>query len=389
MLQGLTIDTVTGVNEMLEQAARVVVQAASIPEASGRLAVNLLGGVTDYEAPGAIFGTSLVDFRPQGTERAWSDKVYKKPIELLDRTKHSLPNGYSIAFEYKNGVGIMRVATPRALPTVSLDPIDSLTGWTAAGSAGSLVLDQLVRYKSPASFRFTLTGASSGTLTKAITSVDLTDYLSVGIVLVAIRTPSATNLTSIEVRIGSSASDYYSVTATEGLLGAWTADDWLVVPFDLSTATTTGSPVITAVDYARISIVHAATLTNFRVGSLSVSLPVPHELIFETAAIFQDEQGAMAQTISSDNDVVILSDPALNLYEHEAALTIARAQGGNRANNLIERYENRLYGPDKTGKTTGMYANFRATNPSSRVKEVDTYYNLRPFRSRGINRGRI
>lgn len=368
VLEGVNIDTINDLNGSIEQAARTLLQQVSIPEATGRQAVTLYGQITDYAAPGTLFGTSLVDFRPQGISRGESDKVYKKPIEVFDRTKHNLPNGYTLAIEYKNGVAILRVGTPNTLPNATLDAIDSITDWTVAGSASGLTLDKMTYYKSPASFRFLLTGASTGTLTKAIASQNLSDYEDVGVAFVAIRTPSASNLTSVTLRLGSSASTYDEVSVTTGFLGAWTADEWTILAFDFSTATSTGTPDWSAIDYAQLRVAHGATITNFRVGALFISLPSPHELIYETAAIFKASGASPSQTITDDSDSILLSDPAYLLFEKEVAITVEPKR--------ID-LQQKLYG---SGNDIGLYGRFRGDNPPAKIKEINSFYRIKAFK---------
>lgn len=365
LLSGLDLNNVNSLLKALERAARTLVQKADIPEASAKQAITLYDGVFDYTAPTNIFGGALTDFRPQGNSRSQLDYVYREPIAIFDRTKHILPNGYKLTFEHNKGVGIVRVASPKPLQRIILDKMDSITDWTAAGSAGSLVADETVYYETPASLRFTLTGSSTGTLTKAITAVDAEKYENVAVGFLAIRTPSVANLTNISVRVGSSASDYDEVTETEGFLGAWVVDEWLLVAFDFSGATSTGTPDWTAIDYIQVRIAHTGTITNFYVGGFWLSLPSPHEIHYQTAAIFL-RSGALSKTITDDNDEIILNDAAYNLYELECAVTIAEQSSGGNLDGVALGYKSKL---DRE-----LYPMYRADNPSDEVRSIGNYY---------------
>ncbi len=365
LLTGLDLNNVTGLEKALERAARTLVQKADVPEASAKQAITLYDGVFDYTAPTNIFGGALTDFRPQGNSRSQLDYVYKEPVAQFDRTKHSLPNGYKLTFETYLGVPRVRVASPKPTQRIILDKMDVTTGWTAAGSAGSLVTDETVYYESPASLRFTLTGSSTGTLTKAINVVDAEKYEDVCVGFLAIRTPNITNLTNIAVRVGSSASAYDEVTETDGFLGAFVINDWLLVAFDFSGATSTGTPDWTAIDYVQVRIAHTATITNFYVGGFWLALPSPHELHYQTAAIFL-AGGALSKTITDDNDEIILNDAAYNLYELECAVTVAEQSSGGNLDGVALGYKNKL---DRE-----MYPYYRASNPSQQVRETGSYY---------------
>lgn len=375
ILSGTDLDDVQDTNGALERAARELVQQVDVPEASNVEVITLYADVIDNEVPSTIFGTSIFDIRPQGVDRPISDSVSKRIGVFFDRMKREVMSGYMVSFEYRNTMPIMRIAQTVAKSAAPIDTMDATTGWIAAGSASGLTLDETVFYKSPASLRFTLTGSSAGTLTKAVTSQDLSDYEDVGVAFLALRVPSGTDLTSIQLKLGSSSGNYNSVTATEGFLGAWQDGDWLLVAFDFSGASQTGTPDWSAIDYAQITLNHTATEVNVRVGGLFISLPSPHEIVFQTAAIFLNEDGTLSNVIDSDNAQIVLNDSAYTLYQHQSALEIA-AQNENYSKVADER--NTLHNP-----SVGLYPLYRVDNPAQKLKTVGTYYSgIRPIRKR-------
>ncbi len=377
-LQGLNLNSVTNLNQTFERAARELSHVVEVQETNGRQAVTIYDGVTEYPAVTDIFGSSLIDFQKQGNARSLVDYTYKLPISNYDRTKAVLQNGTQLAFEYRNGVGIMRISSTFPTPAIELDPLTATTGWTAAGSASGLTLDATVFYQEPGALRFTLTGASTGTLTKTISSQDLTDYRGVGVVFLAFRTPSAANLTSFSIKLGSSSANYYQVSSvTTGFLGAWVANDWLLVALDLATATTVGTPVVTAITYCQISIAHAATLTNFYVGDLFIALPSPCNLLFSTAAFFQVSGGNASRTITNNNDSVLLTDEAFALYEVKCALLVASGKGGTLASGLVSTLDQKLNGVRGYRGLLiqpGLLDLYRANNPAQRLRTINNYY---------------
>lgn len=386
-LTGTNVDNITNIYNALERAARTLLQKASIPEAQATTIQNLYDGVYDYLAPTTIFGGALRDIQPMGVSRTPNDYVYRQPIELFDRTKAILPNGYQTTFQMVNGVPIMRIANTRTIPRITLDAMTATTGWVAAGSAGSLVADSSFFYQSPASLRFTLTGASTGTLTKTLTSsLNLTTYQGVGTVFVALNIPagvSASLLTSAKLRIGSSSANYYEVSVTQAFLGSFTNGDFILLSFDLATATTTGTPIITAMNYVQLSFTHSATMTNVRTGSLWISLPSPHKIVHETTAIFQNSITlAFSNSIGNDNDLINLNDSAYNLYERECAVTVGLQQGGSIAGGLVGNLNAELNGARaRNGQviTLGLYDLYRTANPSEEIRPVGNYYNDYPY----------
>lgn len=373
LLQGINLDTVQNVNGALERAARTVCQQADVPEASGMQPIILYGGVDYYAAPTTIFGGALNLIRRQGDASNPWDYNIKTNIDQFTRSKHWQPNGYLIDFEYKNGVGVMGISTPNTYPKLQLDPMTETDGWSVGGSATGLAQDMTSYWQQPASLRFNLTGVSSGYIEKTLNEEsDMSIYEGVGVVFLAIQTPSATNLTSLTLRLGSSSANYVSVTASTGFVGAFQADTWLLVPFALAGASETGTVDWTAIDYARVTVNHGATLLNFRTGNLFAALPSPHELLFQSSAIFLDDNGVPTQAITGDGNTIVLNDAAYQLLEYEAALTISIQQGGTLASNFVQMLRSMLYGNGATDM--GLYAMYRADNPSQELRTIGEWY---------------
>lgn len=378
LLSGLALGNVVNLDTAMERTARELTQLLAIPEAVIKTPLTLYNGVTDYVGPTDGF-SSFVDIRPQGNSRIDVDYPYHNTPVDFDRNKNIYGNGYNVVHEYVNGIGRLRITSRRPLPKIELDAMTEDTGWTAAGSAGSLAEDSTVFWNDPSSLRLTLTGASVGTLTKTISAQDLTDYVGRGVVFLAMRTPDITNLTSIAVRIGSDSSNYYEVSNTTGFLGAWTINEWLLTALDLSGATTTGTPTVTAIDYAQIRITHGATITNFYVGDLWISLPSPHDLFYASDAIFQPAAAGTVplQTITLPSDTILLNDDALLIYELLSAANIAQQQGGEDGQGIISTLNKKLYGSreGRTGRERpGLIDLYRARNLNQDVPMVDSYY---------------
>lgn len=376
LLTGTNLNNVTGLNGAIERAARILVQQADVPEASGVQSITLYSGVYYYNAPATIFGGAINLIRRQGAASSPLDYNYKVPLDQFTRTKKLLPNGYMLSLEYKNGTGLLGISTPIPFPRVIIDPMNQIgespNAWTAGGSASSIAVDSTNYYEQPASLRFLLTGASTGTLTKTLANpLQMEDYENVGVAFLAIQIPSGTTpstITSIALKLGSSSTDYDSVSATQGFLGAWVAGDWLLVAFDFASATSTGTPDWDAIEYVQVSITTTGTVTNFRVGSLWMSLPTPSEILYQSAAIFMAEGESPSQTITDDDDTIILNDAAYTLLEYESARTIAEQNAGGAVSNLLQWLTSLLYGEE------GLYVKYRADNPSAELRVVGSWY---------------
>lgn len=382
ILSGVDLGNVDDVNGCLVRAASTFLQKADVPEASGIQNITLYSGVFNYICDPRIYGTAINDIRPQGISRQPNDFVVKVNQQDFDRTKdYYYPSGTMSTFQYENGVPIIRIVAPFPKQQNIIDAMNATTGWTAAGSASGLTQDTTVFYQSPASLRFTLTGSSTGTLTKTENSMNLSTYQGVGVAFLAIEMPStatASYLTSIQLKLGSSSSNYSSVTATTGFLGSWVAGNWLLVAFDFSTASTVGSPNWSAITYVQASIATTGTITNFRVGGLWLSFPTPAQILYQSAAIFIASGTTTPTTaITADTDTIIFSDPAYNIYTFESALAVLLNTGGGASDATMASIQSVLNGArTRTGTVInlGLYDLYRGDNPSQELRSLGTWY---------------
>lgn len=371
LLTGTNLSNVTYLDTALERAARHVAQMVDAPEATGREPITLYSNVYYYNAPSNIFGTAVNLIRPQGNVNSQNLQATKVPIDVFTRGKFQLPGGYLLDLEYDKGEGIIGISSNLPLPQLILSPQSEASDWTATGSASTPITDNVNFFQPPASIRFNLTGASTGILTSTINSLDASIMEGVGVVFLAIQTPSVTNLTNIEVRVGSSPLNYVSMTETEGFLGAWQADQWLLVAFDLSAGSNTGTPDFSTLTYLQNRITTSGTITNFRLGGMWVAMPSLNEIIYQVAAIFKTSAGVLSPIITSDNDYIILNDAAYSILEQFAAKTVAMQMSGGQYTTQIQGFDEVLYGK---GQDVGLINRYQANNPSTQLRTIDSYY---------------
>lgn len=382
VLTGININNVIDLDGKMQRAATTLLMKADVAEMTDRQALYLYDGVYDYEPDSTMFGGAILDVRPQGVSRSPIDYSQKANIVDFDMGKMTLRNGVAITFEQRGITKVMRLAQTKAFPRVLIDSMSDDDDWTAAGDASGLAEDTTVYYDNPASLRFNLAANGlSGYIQKTLTSqLDLTSYEGVGVVFLAVSLPSATAITSINLRLGNSSANYWSVTATEGFLGAWIANDFLLVALDLALATTTGTVDETAIDYVRLTFAYSSTsiLANVRVGGLWVALPSPYEVIFETPAIFvASATTTRSKTISAPTDSILLEEAAYQIYVYECAREIALGKGGTIASGVILAIDQVLEGDGPGGKKLGLYQKYRGDNPAQQLRTVGSYYSIR------------
>lgn len=378
LLSGIDLANVDDLDGCFERAAATLVQKADVPEASGIQNITLYSGVFDYSCDSRIFGTAINDIRPQGISRNPADMVIKTDQETFDLNKNFALNLETTAtFQYQNGQPIIRIRVPFTVQQVVIDQMNETTGWTAAGTASNLRKDTTSFYQSPASLRFNL-GTGTGTLTKTLQSpLSMADYEDVGVAFLAIEIPpgaTASDLTSISLKLGSDGSNYDLVSETDGFLGAWVSGQFLLVAFDFSSSTSTGTPDWSAIDYVQVSLVAGANFTNFRVGGLFISLPSQAQILYQSAAIFLPSGSTSPLTvITAVSDTIILTDAAYNIYLFESALAVLQNVGASASDATTIKINRILDGNRDTGDI-GLYARYRGDNPSQEIRTLGIWY---------------
>jgi hypothetical protein len=264
----------------------------------------------------------------------------------------------------------MRVAKSALHVKSVLDTCQDTSGWTAGGSASGLVIDNTAYYQGIGSLRFNLASSGSqGYIEKTITSQDMTPYLGVGVVFVAIEMPS-TNITNVGVRYGSSSSNYYQASNTSGFIGAFTSGNFLIVACDLASATTAGTPDITKMSYIRVYMDYNGTaMPNVRIGGVWASLPSLYEILYQTAGVFKTSGGTISNSIINNNDEIILADDTYTIFEHVASWEVAKSVSGGEATNFTEQEKDELFNPQN-----GLITLYRVDHPSQELKTLGNYY---------------
>lgn len=376
-LSGLNTNSLSDFNATLESAVSTLIQRADIPEASGIQNIVLYSGVTNYECDDTIFGTAIKDVRPQGISRPPWDSTSKTYNQRFDLLKNYSTNSTLTAFEFQNGVPIIKINFPFQIQEVTLDPMTSIGNWAVGGTASNLVADTAVYYQQPASLRFSLT-TGAGTLTETLSSTtNISTYEDVGVAFAPIFIPSgASNLTSIALRIGSDSSNYNSVTATTPFIGNFTNSLWQLVAFDFSTASQVGTPDWSNIDYFSFVITVSGSITNFRIGDLFISQPTPAQILFQSSAIFLPVGSTTPLTrITANTDTIILNPAAYNLYVYEGAMAVLENMSGGMGDPMYERLAKKL-GIGSDGRVIGgLYTAYTGDNPSEEIRQTEPYYN--------------
>lgn len=354
--------------ELIYRAGRKVLLYCDPPDTKRVSSlINLYDNITLYSAPSDLKGNKVIDVRPQADEvRVAGDNLsqtYTKPFETW-------ADDNRIAIEMKSATKFLRLR--KALTgRIVLNDFQSATAngtWTVGGTGSNLQTDSTVFITGSASLSFDVTGAGTATLANlTMTQQDLTDHLNKASLFLWIYMPTASNVTSVALRWGSDASNYYEKTGvTTTHSGTAFQNGWNLIRFDWPTSDT-GSPTITAIDYVLLSIVHTATDTSYRVDSLTSNLPYPWEIPYYSKFLFRDTSGTWIEKPTAETDIVNLDTDGYNLLFNVCAkFATQQVQGKDMAadNNFFEK------------EMKEDFAMYNSLYPSEYMKPQITYYSL-------------
>jgi len=147
--------------------------------------------------------------------------------------------------------------------SVLIDSANVAADYVGTGDVTAIARDTvIVKDGNAASIRATVVNSSNvATITVSPDSLSDSNYLKKYVFLDIFLDGVPT---SIELRYGSSAANYFSKTITAQFSGqAFVADDWNKIAFDLNNCTTTGTPDTGALDYFAIILNSAPTGTYY------------------------------------------------------------------------------------------------------------------------------
>jgi hypothetical protein len=380
ILHGKTVNKVTNIRSAERRAAQNLLAQIDPDETRRITTLTIYDGVTDYNAPSDLKEKRIVDVRPQ-VNRNLQDNFSNRLSKDFDRKVW----GNWLTVMDDGGTKYLRIKATLTPAAQSVDPMDDTTHWVASGDASSLTTDDLYSVTNGTSLKFNLAAAgSSGILTNsAIDSMDLTDWLNTSSFFVSVYLQSATAITGVTLRIGSSSTKYWEMTGVlhRGSLKA----GWNLYRFDWSGVSPTGIPTVSALTYARLAFAYGGSATVIRVDKLFTSLPKIYDLEYYSKFLFSASSTWVETPVDGDT-VVNLDTASYNIYTYEVALAALQQIQGKDA--LADRnyFFKQLYGD---AQAEGLYKLYKMNNPSQAEKPTQTYYGNTGWRRSGGREGGI
>lgn len=376
VFHGTTTNKIPNLSGVINRSARAVLLDVDPKETTRIVPLSqVFNSVFDYVLPTDVKGDRIIDLRPQAG-RDPTDIFTQGYAQNFDSQKLlGLANKTQI--QWNTGVKTFRVEAPTLNAPVTLTDTGSTTGWAATTGAGSITLDTTFNVAGGGALTFNLAaGSASGYLENStLTAIDLTSHVNVSTLFLWVYMPTGASITSVDLRWGSSAANYYNYTATVTQQGTAFQNGWNLLAFPWVSATKTGTPVNTSYTYVRTTFNYNSTLqTGVKIDNLTSNLGYIFELEYYSKFLFRN---AATNTFQETIDITNGTDTALlinldtesyNLLFNKTAFFAAQSlQGIDSAYDVAfwdSEYQNAL-------------KRYRAINPSEAMVKGESYYTPR------------
>jgi hypothetical protein len=321
----------------------------------------------DYACPADLKGNRLIDLRPQANRHV-SDVISQVKSEDFDLIKTQVLSGGRVEVRWDTYLKTLRIALP-ALSNVLINSCDSVTAngtWTVGGGASDIETDVIYYTGGYGSLRYSLAG--SGYIENStMTALDLTNYLDRAVMFCWVYNQS-TLPTALALRWGSDSSNYWSKSVTAQWDGTALTTGWNLLGFDWQTATKTGTPDESAIDFVRFDTTITGSASPVYFDQIVCSLGSIYEIEYYSKYFFRDTAGAFKERPTLDSDLINLDTDSYGVFTNCLMMLVAQqAQGADSAFDMqffVKQYEE-------------SRDSYNRKNPSQAKKTIGTYYNVR------------
>jgi len=337
IIHGTTANKIQNFDGVINRAARQLLLDVD-PQETKRVVefvAPIFNTVFDYPIASDVKGNKLIDIFPQVRRLPmdiWS-QVYNQAFDVMKQNVFSNANMFTMNFD--SGVKTIRINAPYLNAPVIVNQIESVAGngtWAVGGTGSNLEVNNSNFAQGSGSLEFDMTVGAGYIENSTMTAVDLSEVENQSSFFVWVYVPTGSNLTSVNLRIGSSSTNYYTATVTLAQQGTAFANGWNLCQFVWSSMTVTGSPDSTVLDYARVTLNMIGTNTAVKVNGLNCILGTVLAYSYYSKFLFRNvTTGAFQETVLDDSDLINLDTESYNMLTNLVACYAVQQQQGKNA----------------------------------------------------------
>lgn len=371
VVHGTTVNKVPNIYGIINRAAREVLLDVDPKETQKIVELSqVFNDVFDYPCPPDLKGDRMVDLRPQAGRNPW-DIFTQDYAQDFDANK--LTNFLNKTYvQWNTGVKTLRIEAPTLVAPITITDTGSITGWAATVGASNLRLDTTYMVAGSGALVFDLlAGNPSGYIeSSTLFPVNLTAHARISNLFVWVYMPLGTAITNFDLRWGSGSADYYNYTTTVTQQGTPFVNGWNLLQFPWVSASQTGTPNNSLIQYVRFTPTYNSTLqTGFKVDNLTSNLGFIFELQYYSKGMFRNPAtNVFVENVldaTFNNYLINLDTDSYNLLFNKTAYYIAQALQGADA------------GYDATYWDTEYQSalkRYKGLNPSEAMLKGSVYY---------------
>lgn len=333
-LHGTTTNQIQNLNGVINRAARQLLLDLDPQETKREVEfiAPIFNTVFDYPLAADVKGNKIIDIYPQ-VQRLPFDiwtQAYNQFFDVAKQNIFSMANMFTINFN--TSIKTIRVNAPFLNPPIIINQIDNITDngtWATGGTASSLTLNNTNFAQGAGSLQFNATTGAAYIENSTMIAVNLSEVINQSSIFTWVYVPTGSNLTSVSLRFGSSAANYYTETVTQTQQGTAFVNGWNLCQFPWANTSTVGSPNASAINYARITLNLTASATAVKVNGLNSILGTILNYEYYSKYLFRDAiTGAYQETVTDDSNLINLDTESYNLLFNLVAYFAAQQQQG-------------------------------------------------------------
>jgi len=271
--------------------------------------LEIYDGVTTYPAPSDL----VVPIEPQKYISEDQDDNLNFHSTTQKEFARNLNNQNDFAIDWERGTKFLNIRHSEGIggSTIStLDDVDADGTWSVSGDGSGLDEDTGNFIQGSASLFFNVTNSGNTvTLTNSnFTALDLSEgYENASTIFFDLFLP-VTGLSSVRIRLGSSASNYVQRTVTTNFDGSEEKVGWNLIglPWDSSASST--SPTLTAINYCQIVLTGTPTGSRYRIDNLRIKKKKNILLPYYSNLLATDSAGTTYKELVTAQDDLVLGD---------------------------------------------------------------------------------
>lgn len=335
VLHGTTNNQIQNLDGVINRAARQLLLDLDPQETKRTVefVAPIFNTVYDYPIAADVKGNKLIDIFPQ-VQRIPQDvwlQSYNQAFDVMKENLFTMQNMFTMNFD--SGMKTIRINAPWLNAPIIVNQIEAIATngtWAAGGTGSNLAVNNSNFAQGSGSLQFDATTGVAYIENSDMTAVNLSDYTNQSSFFVWVYVPTASNLTNVILRIGSSSGDYYTATVTTTQQGTAFVNGWNLCQFEWSAMSVVGSPDDTEINYARVSLTLTANATACKVNGLNSILGTVLQYSYYSKYLFRSAStGAFQETVLDDSDLVNLDTESYNLLFNMVAYLAAQQQQGS------------------------------------------------------------